>query len=210
MKSYKPKGIIKRVRNWAIGAAMYAAAALGCGCSTMPMYETVNDTSIVRFENMQDLTDKLNCWSRIDIKSAADDPQNMEAFFAKIMPEYKLGKGFSIAAQYLAVPDRDIIRAGVAYGKKIGANKFAKFRILAPMNDASNPEIDVLLVYNGDKAQGSALVLYDPKNNSVIASELTATFGKGNVKPIIQLAASGPIGDLETKLFVGAELKPKK
>ena len=145
--------IIKTIKGLAAGAIMYAAATLGVGCKTMPVYEAVNDTSMVRFENMQDLTDRLNCWSRIDIKSAADDPQNMEAFFAKLMPEYKLGKGFGVAAHYLAVPGEDIVRLGLAYGKKIGANKFAKFRIFAPMNDASNTEIDVFLVYNGENVK---------------------------------------------------------
>lgn len=201
--------VLKGIKKMVAGAVMYAAATLGIGCAAMPMYEAVNDTSIVRFENAQNLTDKLNCWSRIDIKSAADDPQNMEAFFAKVMPEYKLGNGFSLAAQYLAVPGEDIIRAGIAYGRKIGANKFAKFRILAPINDASNPEIDALLIYNRNNMQGSALILYNPENNSMIG-ELTAVFGKGNIKPIVQLAASGPIDDLESKFFAGAELTPKK
>ena len=122
--------IIKTIKGMAAGAVMYTAATLGIGCSTMPMYDATNDTSIVRFENKQNLTEKLNCWHRIDIKST--DNSDFEGFFAKLVPEYDLGSGFSVAAQYIAIPGEDIARLGLAYGLKIGENKFAKFRILGP------------------------------------------------------------------------------
>jgi len=199
--------IIKTIKIAAAGALMYAAAALGIGCSTIPIYDATNDISIVRFENKQNLTDRLNCWHRIDIKS--EDNNDFNGFFAKLLPEYDLGKGFGVAAQYLAVQGDDIVRAGIAYGKKIGANKFAKFRILAPLNDASNPEIDIFLVYNGENVQGSALFLYNTDNDTLI-TELTATFGDRNVKPFVQLVGSGPIDDLEGKLLLGAQFTPKK
>lgn len=200
--------IIKTIKGMAAEAVMYAAATLGIGCSTMPIYDATNDVSIVRFENKKNLTDRLNCWHRIDIKST-DDPNNFEDFFAKVLPEYELGNGFSIAAQYLAIPGEDIARLGLAYERKICANKCAKFRILAPIKEGSNPEIDAIFVYNGDKCGAGILILYNTEADT-IHSELTLISGKGNIRPFIKLVGDGPIDDLEGKVLVGLELKPKK
>jgi hypothetical protein len=165
--------IIKTIKYAAAGALMYAAATLGIGCSTIPMYDITNNDSIVRFENKQNLTERLNCWHRIDIKSG-EDPQDMEEFFAKILPEYDLGKGFSAAAQYLAVSGEDI----------------------------------VIFCYNEDNFKGSALFLYNTENGTIYG-ELTAKFGRGNIKPFVQLVGYGSFDDLEGMVKTGLELLPK-
>jgi len=199
--------IIKTIKTAAAGAVTYAAATLGIGCSTMPLYDVTNDASLVRFENKQNLTDRLNCWHRIDIQSAGNS--NFEGFLARLVPEYDLSKGLSAAGQYVAKPGEDIARLGLAYGKKIGANKFAKFRLFFPAKKGSTPEINAIFVYNSDNYEAGVLILYDPENNTM-HGELTATFGKSNVKPFVQLVGYGPIDDLEGKVLIGLQLRPKK
>ncbi len=204
--------VIKTIKYAALGALMYAAATLGMGCSTMPMYDITNEVPIVRFENKQNLTDKLNCWHRIDIKAV--DNSDFEGFFAKLVPEYDLSdmvgiEGLSVAAQYIAIQGDDLTRLGLAYGTEIGANTFVKLRLLGPLNDASNPEFDLILCYNTDNFQGGLLILYNLENDT-IHGELTATFGRSNIRPFVQLVGDGPIDDLVGRVTAGLELRPKK
>jgi len=197
----------KGIKNTILGAALYVAATLSNGCGIIPMYDLTNDAAMVRAENKATLANRVTACGLIDL-NATDNSTDIENLFARGIAEYKLGNGFDIAATYMAKEGDDIARLGIAYGRKIGANCFAKLRLLAPVTD-STYLADGLFVYNSSKRGASILILYDLENNSV-HSELTGLIGSSNIKGFIQLVEDGPLDDLESKLRIGLHFSEKK
>jgi len=48
--------VIKTIKDAALGALVYAAAAIS-GCKAMPMYDFGDEIGIIRFENKGEFTD---------------------------------------------------------------------------------------------------------------------------------------------------------
>jgi len=67
----------------------------------------------------------------------------------------------------------------------------------------------ILSETNSSAIAGANVVLYNADNNTM-HTELTAKFGKENIKPMVQLVGTGPIDNPEGKVLLGLELTPKK